>query len=95
MSSKRMSFKNGMVDEGPTNFSYIPRVLLRSPALSFNPLNLPAMQEISRRSRLNPWVGRSPGEGNGHPLWYSCLGNPMDRGTWWAIVHGVARVGRH
>ena len=32
----------------------------------------------------------SPGEGNGHPLEYSCLGNPMDRGAWWATVHGVA-----
>ena len=30
------------------------------------------------------------GEGNGNPLQYSCLGNPMDRGAWWAIVHGVA-----
>ena len=35
--------------------------------------------------------GRSPGEGNGNPLQYSCLGNPMDRGVWWAIVHGVAK----
>ena len=32
--------------------------------------------------------GRSPGEGNGNPLQYSCLENPMDRGAWWAIVHG-------
>ena len=31
------------------------------------------------------------GEGNGNPLRYSCLGNPMDRGTWWATVHGVAK----
>ena len=35
-------------------------------------------------------LGRSPGEGNGNPLQYSCLGNPMDRGTWRATVHGVA-----
>ena len=34
---------------------------------------------------------RSPGEGNCNPLQYSCLGNPMDRGPWWAIVHGVAK----
>ena len=34
--------------------------------------------------------GRSPGEGNGNPLQYCCLGNPMDRGAWWAPVHGVA-----
>ena len=31
------------------------------------------------------------GEGNGTPLWYSCLENPMDRGAWWAAVHGVAK----
>ena len=34
---------------------------------------------------------KSPGEGNGNPLRYSCLGNPMDRGAWWATVHGVAK----
>ena len=38
-------------------------------------------------------MGRSPGGGNGNPLQYSCLENPMDRGAWWATVHGVARVG--
>ena len=36
--------------------------------------------------------GRSPGEGNGNPLQYSCLGNPMDSGAWWATVCGVTRV---
>ena len=35
--------------------------------------------------------GRSPGEGDGNPLQYSCLGNPMDRGAWRARVHGVAK----
>ena len=35
-----------------------------------------------------PGLGRSPGEGNGNPLQYSCMGNPMDRGAWRAIVHG-------
>ena len=39
-----------------------------------------------------PGLGRSPGGGNDNPLQYSCLGNPMDRGTWWAKVHGIARV---
>ena len=38
-----------------------------------------------------PKSGRSPEEGNGNPLQYSCLGNPMDRGAWWATVHGVAK----
>ena len=36
-------------------------------------------------------TGRSPGEGNGNPLQYSCLENPMDREAWWATVHGVAK----
>ena len=40
---------------------------------------------------LIPGTGRSPGEGNGNPLQYSCLGNPMYRGAWWATVHGVAK----
>ena len=39
-----------------------------------------------------PGLGRSPGGGNGNPLQYSCLENPMDGGAWWATVHGVARV---
>ena len=40
---------------------------------------------------LIPDLGTSPGEGNGNPLQYSCLGNPMDRGAWQATVHGVAK----
>ena len=42
---------------------------------------------------LIPGSGRCPGEGNGSPPQYSWLGNPMDKGTWQATVHGVARVG--
>ena len=38
-----------------------------------------------------PGLGRSPGEGNGNPLQYSCLENPMDGGAWWATVNGVAK----
>ena len=38
-----------------------------------------------------PGLERSPGEGNGNPLQYSCLENPMDRGDWWATVHGVTK----
>ena len=40
-----------------------------------------------------PGLGRFPGEGNGNPLQYSCLENPMDGGAWWATVHGLQRVG--
>ena len=38
-----------------------------------------------------PGLGRSPGEGNGNPLQYSCLESPMDRGAWRSKVHGVAK----
>ena len=38
-----------------------------------------------------PGLGRSPGEGNGSPLQYSCLGNPIEGGAWYFIVHGVAK----
>ena len=41
---------------------------------------------------LIPGLGRSPGEGNGNPLKYSCLENPMDRGAWQATIHGVAKT---
>ena len=50
--------------------------------------NLPATQILPE---FDPWVGRSPGEGNGNRLQYSCLENPMDRGAWQATVHGVAK----
>ena len=42
-----------------------------------------------------PGSGRSPGEGNGNPLLYSCLENSMDRGAWWATVHGVIEIWIH
>ena len=38
-----------------------------------------------------PGLGRAPGEGNSNPLQYSCLENAMDRGAWWAAVHGVGK----
>ena len=41
---------------------------------------------------LIPGLGRSPGEGNGNPLQYSCLENSMDRGAWWAIAHGFTKT---
>ena len=43
-------------------------------------------------SGLIPRLGKSPGGGNGNPLQYSCLGNSMDRGAWWAAVHWVAKT---
>ena len=53
--------------------------------------NLPAEAGESRDSSSIPRSGRSPGEGNGNPLLYSCLENPMYREAWWATVHGVAK----
>ena len=40
---------------------------------------------------LIPGLGRSPREGNGNPLQYSYLKNPMDKGAWWATIHGVSK----
>ena len=50
--------------------------------------NLPAMQK--NPGSIRGW-GRSPGEGNGNPLQYSCLENSLDRGAWWATVQGVTK----
>ena len=56
---------------------------------------------VSKESACNagdpgsiPWSGRTPGEGNGNPLQYSCLENPMDRVFWQPTIDGVARVGQ-
>ena len=53
--------------------------------------NLPANAGDIRDAGSIPGLGSSPGEGNGNPLQYSCQENPMDRGAWWATVHGVAK----
>ena len=45
----------------------------------------------ARDMGLIPGLGRSPGEGNGNPLQYSCLGNPIDRGAWQTTVHGITK----
>ena len=53
--------------------------------------NLPASTGDARDVGSVSGSGRSPGEGNGSPLQYSCLENSMDRGAWWVIVHGVTK----
>ena len=53
--------------------------------------NSPAYVGDARGMGSVPGVVRSPGVGNGSPLQYSCLGNPLDREAWWATVHGVAK----
>ena len=53
--------------------------------------NLPASAGNLREVGLIPGSGRSPGEGNGNPLQYTCLENPIERGAWWAAVQGVVK----
>ena len=53
--------------------------------------NPPANIGYTGDLRSIPGLGRSPGGGNGNPLQYSCPGNPMDKGAWWARVHRVAK----
>ena len=53
--------------------------------------NLPANAGATGDAGSIPGLGRSPGGGNGNPLQYACLENPMDRGAWQAAVHGVAK----
>ena len=55
--------------------------------------NQPTNAGDARDKSSVPGLGTFPGERNVNPLQYSCLGKPMDRGAWWATVHGVARVG--
>ena len=52
--------------------------------------NPPANAGDSGDAGMISGSGKSCGEGNGKPLRYSCLGNPMDRGDWWAVVHQAA-----
>ena len=62
-------------------------------AFLFNPLTLgfPGGSDAKESACNAGDFSRSPGEGNVNPLQYSCLGNPMDRGGWWAIVHRVTK----
>ena len=53
--------------------------------------NLPANAGDTRDAGSIPGLGRSPGEGTSYPLQYSCLGNSVDRGDWWATVRGVTK----
>jgi len=58
-------------------------------------LGFPGGSEVKKKLPANadpwvhPWVGKIPGEKNGNPCQYFYLGNPMDRGAWWATVHGL------
>ena len=68
----------------------LPRWYLIGSQMLLMVMNLPASAGDARDVGSIPGLGRSPGEGNGNPLQYSCLKNPTDRGAWQATVHGVA-----
>ena len=53
--------------------------------------NLPAAAGDAGDACLIPGLGRCPGEGNGNPLQYSCLANPVEKGAWWATVHRITK----
>ena len=65
--------------------------LCRASQVALAVKNLTANAGDLREVGLIPGLGRSPGGGRGNPLQYSCLENPMDRGAWWATVHGVTK----
>ena len=60
-----------------------------------NPTGIAGDTEELGDSGSIPGLGRSPGEEHGNPLQYSCLENPMDRGAWWATVHGGLQKAGH
>ena len=70
------------------NFIGLPDTYFEASQVTLVVNNLPA---IARDESLFPGLGRSPGEENGSLLQYSCLGNSMNRGVWWATVHGVSK----
>ena len=70
---------------------YIFHLFLGPPLSYFGASDSKASVYNARDLSSSPGLERSPGEGNGNPLQYYCLENPMDRGAWWAAVHGVAK----
>ena len=75
---------------GPSILIYLPNYCEGFPGGTVV-TNPPANAGDARSMGLIPGTGRYPEEGNGNPLQYSCLRNPMDRGAWQATVHGVAK----
>ena len=69
--------------------SYADTVPLWASQVAQRVKNPPANSGDVRDTGSIPGSGRSPGEGNGNPLQYSCLGKCVDRGAWWVTVHGV------
>ena len=94
-----MAFSGGHSHQGPQSHQWAPPGTLIKHRLQITWASqvahavedLPANAGDVGEGGLNPGLGRSPGGGNGTPLQYSCLGNPMGRGAWQATVCGVAK----
>ena len=90
---------NGFQVESVTTVIDLTHITTKLTILEYNfacPQGIPQWSAVKESTwnagdaGLIPGLGRSPGEGDGNSLQYSCLGNPMNRGAWWATVHGVA-----
>ena len=79
-----------LVSHVPNNHSLPGPASLRASFMAQLVKNPLANAGVAREVGLIPGPGRPPRRGNGNPLPYSCLGNPMDRGAWQATIHGVA-----
>ena len=105
MKRPQVVFQNGRLDPALTPvLSTGTHPGKRNPSYLFNRLLLSGFPQClggkeltcqCKRHRFNPWVGNIPQGGNGNPFQYSCLDNLMDRGPWWATLHGVAKGVRH
>ena len=82
---------NNYISIGSVGSNLEENVSLKASLVAQRVRNQLAKTEDAGGMGLIPGSGRSPGEGNGDPFQYSCLANPMDRGPWWARVHGVAK----
>ena len=91
----RISLPSAIKCEGPSGQPpHCPRAQLLTLIHYWAPLCGPVVKnhlDSTGDAGLNPGLERSPGEGNGNPLQYSCLENPKDRVAWWATVHGVTK----
>ena len=93
-SGRHLALPVSQVNPSSWNFSLPKSKLKENDHLSRTDLPGTTLVAQWQRIRLQcrrPGSGRTPGEGNGNPLQYSCLGNPMDRGAWQATVHGIAK----
>ena len=85
--------EKAVVSEGKERVDYSSRMWRWEVAGDMGPSSSGGKESACNAGDLGliPESGRSPGEGNGNPLQYSCLENSMDEGAWWATVHGVTK----